>query len=163
MTLSLIAAIGLDGAIGRQGGLAFYISDDLRHFKALTMGHPIIMGRKTFESLPKGALPGRRNIVVTRSADFQAPGAEVVHSIDEAIALVATADQVFVIGGAEIYRQTIGRADCLELTLIEARCPDADAFFPPIDSAEWATAEQGPATVDARSGLTYRFSTLRRR
>ncbi len=163
MTLTLIAAVGLDGAIGRRGRLAFRISDDLRHFKQLTMGCPVIMGRKTFESLPKGALPGRRNIVVTRRPDFRAENTEVVHSIDEAITLCEQADRAFIIGGAEIYSQTIGRADALELTFVDARCPDADSFFPEVDPAQWEMTAEGPSAVDPGSGLTYRFATLRRR
>lgn len=163
MTLTLIAAVGLDGSIGRRGQLAFRISDDLRHFKQLTMGCPVIMGRKTFESLPKGALPGRRNIVITRSDSFHADRTETVHSIDEAIALADGAERVFIIGGAEIYRQTIDRADCLELTFVDDRCPDADSFFPDIDPAQWEMTAEGPSTVDPGSGLTYRFATLRRR
>ncbi len=155
MTLTLIAAVGLDGAIGRRGRLAFHISDDLRHFKQLTMGCPVIMGRKTFESLPKGALPGR--------PDFRAENTEVVHSIDEAITLCEQADRAFIIGGAEIYSQTIGRADALELTFVDARCPDADSFFPEVDPAQWEMTAEGPSAVDPGSGLTYRFATLRHR
>ena len=148
MTLTLIAAVGLDGAIGRRGRLAFRISDDLRHFKQLTMGCPVIMGR---------------NIVVTRRPDFHAENTEVVHSIDEAITLCEQADRAFIIGGAEIYSQTIGRADALELTFVDVRCPDADSFFPEVDPAQWEMTAEGPSAVDPGSGLTYRFATLRRR
>lgn len=163
MSLTLIAAVGIDGSIGIDGRLAFHIGDDLRHFKELTMGCPVIMGRRTFESLPKGALPGRRNIVVTRSDSFSAPDVEVAHSIDEAIDMAAGAPQVFIIGGASIYSSTIDRADTLEITFIDARCPGADTFFPKIDTSKWEMTAETPSKLDARSGLPYRFATLRRR
>ena len=133
--LHLIVAIDRDGAIGRKGDLLYHISADLKQFKARTMGTTIIMGRRTFESLPKGALPGRRNIVVTRNKAYTAPGAEVVHSLPEALALAATnpVGEPYIIGGAEIYRQALPLADVLHLTLIDASTPDADTFFPDFD------------------------------
>lgn len=163
MTLTLIAAVGADGAIGREGKLAFHIGADLRHFKELTMGCPVIMGRKTFESLPKGALPGRRNIVITSNPGFTAPDVETAPGVDEAIAMAADAPQIFIIGGASIYSATIGRADRLEITFIDARCPDADTFFPAIDTSEWEMTEETQSMPDEKSGLTYRFATLVRR
>ncbi len=133
--LHLIAAIDRDGAIGRKGDLLYHISADLKQFKALTLGNTIIMGRKTFESLPKGALPGRRNIVVTRNKGYRASGAEVAHSLDEALALAAQqpVGEPYIIGGAEIYRQALPLADVLHLTLIDESTPDADTFFPDFD------------------------------
>ena len=133
--LHLIVAIDRDGAIGRKGDLLYHISADLKQFKARTMGNTIIMGRRTFESLPKGALPGRRNIVVTRNKAYTAPGAEVAHSLPEALALAATnpVGEPYIIGGAEIYRQALPLADVLHLTLIDASTPDADTFFPDFD------------------------------
>ena len=133
--LHLIVAIDRDGAIGRKGDLLYHISADLKQFKARTMGNTIIMGRRTFESLPKGALPGRRNIVVTRNKAYSAPGAEVAHSLPEALALAATnpMGEPYIIGGAEIYRQALPLADVLHLTLIDASTPDADTFFPDFD------------------------------
>lgn len=163
MKLTLIAAVAADGAIGRGGNLAFHIGADLRHFKELTMGCPVVMGRKTFDSLPSGALPGRRNIVVTRNPAWTAPGVETASTIDDALALTADAPQVFVIGGATVYGATIDRADSLEITQIKACCPDADTFFPDIDPARWAETASTPDTVDPRTGLTYRFVTFTRR
>lgn len=130
----LIVAIDRKGAIGRAGDQLYYIREDLRHFRALTMGNTIIMGRKTFEALPKGALPGRKNIVVTRNQSYSAPGAEVAHSIAEAVAMAE--NEAFIIGGAEIYRQALPLTDTLHITVIEDEAPEADTFFPsiPFDS-----------------------------
>lgn len=130
MTVKMIAAVCRNGAIGRGGDLLFHISDDLKRFKALTMGHPIIMGRKTFESFPKGPLPGRRNIVISRQKDYAPAGAEIYDSPEAALEACSDASEVFVIGGGEIYRKFIDRADELELTEIDAAPADADTFFP---------------------------------
>lgn len=126
----IIAAVCDNGAIGRGGDLLYRISADLKRFKALTMGHPIIMGRKTFESFPKGPLPGRRNIVISRNADYAPAGAEVYASPQAALAACANADEVFVIGGGEIYRAFMPLASRLLLTEIDAAPTDADTFFP---------------------------------
>lgn len=162
MTLSIIAAMGRDGSIGRAGDLAFHIRADLRHFKDLTMGHPVIMGRKTFESLPKGALPGRRNIVVTTDTSYTAPDIETASSLQGALAMVATAPKAFIIGGASIYRQALPLADVLNLTIIDADCPEADTFFPPWNEAEWTLESATPAATDPATGLEYCFTDYRR-
>lgn len=150
-------------AIGRGGDLLFHISEDLRRFKALTMGHPIIMGRKTFESFPNGALPGRRNIVITRQVDYVANGAETVGSLQQAIDAVEQCDEAFVIGGGEIYTQALPHASKLYLTIIDADVADADTFFPQIDPAQWETIEEREVKQDPRSGATYRFICLSRK
>ena len=124
--IAIIVAATRDMAIGNHGDLLYHISDDLKRFKALTMGCPIIMGRRTFESFPKGALPGRRNIVVTRNPDYSAPGIETAPSLDEAVSMCAGVGKVYIIGGGEIYRQAIPMADRIELTLIDALHPEAD-------------------------------------
>ena len=108
----------------------YYIKEDLKHFKSLTMGNTIIMGRKTFEALPKGALPGRKNIVVTRNRSYRAPGAEVAHSLAEALSIAPA--EAFIIGGAEIYRQALPMADTLHITVIDDEAANADTFFPAI-------------------------------
>lgn len=163
MKLCLIAAMGRDRSIGRGGDLAFHIGADLRHFKELTMGCPVIMGRRTFESLPKGALPGRRNIVITSQAAFAAPGTETAASLDQALALVAAAPRAFIIGGGSVYAQALPLADEMELTLIDADQPLADTFFPAFNPAEWETVHrEGPAD-DPRTGLTYTFLSCRRK
>lgn len=161
--LTIIVAVARNGGIGRNGDLAFYISDDLRHFKSLTMGHPIIMGRRTFESLPKGALPGRRNIVVTRNADFSAPNVETAPSLQAAIDLVSDVDQAFILGGGSIYQQAMPLASRLEITHIEADAIDADTFFPAIDSANWQLIERMPSAIDPRSNIPYHFASYIRK
>ena len=146
--VNIIVAITADNAIGRGGDLIYRLKDDMRHFKEITMGHTIIMGRKTWESLPKGALPGRRNVVVSRNADYAAPGAEVYTSLQEALQQCANAGKVFVIGGAQIYAQALPVAERLYLTAINAEAPDADTFFPEIDHAEWTVESSEPMQTD---------------
>ena len=150
--VTIIVAVARDGAIGRRGDLLFHISDDLRRFKRLTMGHPIVMGRKTFESFPKGPLPGRTNIVVTRSGD-------------EALKIAAAEEtgRIFIIGGGEIYRQAFGIADALELTDIDASVTDADTFFPEIADADWQLIEETGPITDEKSGVSYSFRSYARR
>lgn len=161
--INIIVAIARKGAIGHGGDLLFPISADLKRFKAITMGHPIIMGRKTFESFPKGPLPGRRNIVVTRNADYSREGIETAGSLEEAVALARqTDDEVFIIGGGTIYEQGFGMAGRLYLTEIDAEAPDADTFFPAIKADEWQTVDAGDYEQDPRSGVRYRFMTLER-
>lgn len=162
MTLSIIVAIAADGAIGRGGDQPFYISEDLRHFKSLTTGHPIIMGRKTFQALPKGALPGRRNIVISRDPAFTAPGAEVVPSIEAALALVADVPQAFIIGGATIYALALPLASRLYVTCIDATVPDADTWFPAIDPARWRLADRSVTRLDPKLNIPYRFEEYTR-
>lgn len=162
-SLTIIVAVARNGAIGRRGDLAFYISDDLRHFKALTMGHPIIMGRRTFDSLPKGALPGRRNIVITRNPQFTAPNVETAPSLEAAIAMVAEVEQAFIIGGGSVYEQAMPLANRLEITHIEADAEDADTFFPQINPEVWQLEQRTPTTIDARSNLPYHFASYVRR
>lgn len=155
----IIACLARDGAIGRRGDLVFHISADLKHFKSLTIGHPTIMGRKTFESLPGGALPGRRNIVVTRNAAYTATGIETAQSLDEALNICSDCDICYVIGGGELYAAALPIASKLELTIVESPGIAADTFFPVIGN-EWKEAESSPLMTDERSGLQYRFVTL---
>ena len=154
--IKIIAAVCTNRAIGRGGDLLFHISDDLRRFKALTLGHPIIMGRKTFESFPKGPLPGRRNIGVSRRSDYAPAGAEVYPTPEQALAACADAGEVFIIGGGEIYRRFIESASELLLTEIDASPADADTFFPDF-SLPLAEASEWTQTVPS-----YRFATYRR-
>ena len=169
---AIIVACTRDFAIGRDGDLLYHISEDLKRFKSLTMGHPIIMGRRTFESFPKGALPGRRNIVVTRNRAYTAPGIEAVSSLEEAIALCGPDSPApYIIGGGEIYRQALSLTDRIELTLIDATAPDADTLFPKLEIDEWSVeTERGlqPFNPDAitfeytdpRTSVRYAFLTL---
>lgn len=161
--LGAVVVVAENGAIGRNGDLLCHLPADLKHFKEVTMGSPIIMGRKTFESLPKGALPGRMNVVVTRNADFSAENVTVCHSIDEAMAATAHAEKRFIIGGAQLYAATIDRVDTLYLTLLHADFPDADTFFPSIDRNEWLEVSRDAHQADDRNPHAYTFLTLHRR
>ena len=140
--IALIAAVARNGVIGRDNRLIWRISSDLKRFKALTMGKPVVMGRKTFESLPPAGLPGRTLIVVTRHPEFSVEGAIVTHSVDEALAAAAReaarlgASEIMVIGGAEIYRQTLPRADRLYITEVHLS-PEGDVSFAAIDAGLW--------------------------
>ena len=133
--VSLVAAVSANGVIGDQGRLPWHLPDDLKRFKALTLGHTIVMGRKTWQSIGR-LLPGRRNVIVSRDPDLRIEGAEVVSSVVSAIAIAAGGEEVFVIGGGEIYQTTIDLADRLQLTEVALDVP-GDAFFPDIDRAQW--------------------------
>lgn len=161
--ISIIVAITRNNAIGRKGDLLFHISEDLRQFKSITMGHPIIMGRKTFESFPNGALPGRRNIVISRQQDYTAPEIEVFGSLTDALNTLSDADETFIIGGGEIYRQALPLCTKLYLTEIDIEITDADTFFPEIKSDEWTVITQSDTKQDPRSGVNFRFTCLSRK
>ncbi|MCM1505085.1 MAG: dihydrofolate reductase [Muribaculum sp.] len=162
--VTVIAAMTRDGGLGRAGQLLYHISDDLKHFKRVTMGKPIIMGRRTFESFPNGALPGRRNIVVTTRADYSASGIMTAGSVEEALRLASDCEEAMVIGGGEIYRQMMPLATSLELTVIDADAPEGtDTFMPAIDPSQWSEESASEPAVDPRTGVSYRFITLRRK
>ncbi len=148
MPVTFVVAIAENGIIGRDGGMPWRLSTDLQRFKATTMGKPIVMGRKTWESFPKRPLPGRRNIVITRDPDFQPDGAEVHHSLVDALS-AAGADEVevCVIGGGQIYRQALSMADRLDVTHVLASL-DGDTEFPQINPAEWRVV----SSVDVPAG-----------
>lgn len=139
MSVSMIAAIGKNRELGKNNALIWRISEDLKFFKATTMGHPIIMGRKTFESLPK-ALPGRKNIVISKNENYKAEGAVVVNSVEKALA-EAGHDDAFIIGGESIYKIFLPVADKLYLTLIDGEEKQADAYFPEYENIAWKTEE----------------------
>jgi dihydrofolate reductase len=132
----IIAAVGRNGAIGVDGGLPWRIPEDLARFKKLTMGHALVMGRATFESIGR-PLPGRTNIVLTRRANWSHDDVEVAGSVDEALAIAASRGQdAYIAGGAEVYRQTLGIADRLEITEVDLS-PEGDTWFPPVDWSQW--------------------------
>ena len=162
-SLSAIVVVAEDSAIGRGGDLLCHLPADLKHFKQITMGHSIVMGRRTFDSFLKGALPGRQNIVITRNPHFSAPDVTVVHSLDEAIAAATMPGEVFVIGGAQIYAAAIERVTKLYLTKLHATFEDADAFFPAIDMKQWAVVSEERHEADDRNAYPYTFLTLRRK
>ena len=161
-SLSLIAAVARNGAIGRNNALLWSDPEDLKHLRRVTMGCPVIMGRKTWESLPARfrPLPGRRNIVVTRNPGWHADGAEAVASIDAALASVSGAAKAFVIGGAQAYASALPLADELVLTEIDAEF-DADTFFPPWDRSRFTQTAREPPRTGA-DGTGYSFVTYTR-
>ncbi len=159
--LSLIVAVAENGAIGKNNDLLWHISADLKHFKALTTGHCIIMGRKTYESFPKRPLPNRRNIVITNNMDYREEGCEVVHSVEEAIALCKDDEQSFVIGGATVYTQFLPFVDKIFLTKVFATF-EADTFFPEIDLSQFEQTAASEVFTDEKSGLRYQFLEYRR-
>lgn len=151
----IIAAVAGNRAIGKDNQLLWHIPEDMAHFKALTAGHAVIMGRKTWESLPVRfrPLPGRRNIVITRQADYTAPGAEIAGSLEMALERASTATVAFIIGGEQIYAQAMAVADRLEITEVDQR-PEADAWFPEIAAGEWM--ESARRVTPGCAFVTYR-------
>ena len=161
-SIQAIVAIAADGAIGRQGELLCHLPADMKHFKEVTMGHSIIMGRKTFESFPRRPLPGRQTIVITRNAGWQYPGVTVAHDLNEAIAAAET-DTVFIIGGAQIYELALPLVDVLHLTRIHARWASADVYFPALNMDEWQEVSREHHESDHRNAYEFDFITLKRR
>jgi len=161
-TLALIAALDRRHAIGRGGELLWHERADQQHFRAVTMGCPVIMGRKTWDSLPPKfrPLPGRRNVVVTRNAAWQAPGADAAPSLAAALALVAGADKAFVIGGGELYAAALPRADELVITEIDTAFDAADTHFPAFDRSVFAEVQRKEQR--SADGLRFAFVTYRR-
>lgn len=135
MSVSMIAAVGKNLELGKNNDLIWHFKEDMKFFKDTTMGHTVVMGRKTFESLPK-ALPGRKNIVISSNAEYQAKGATVVTSVEEALQ-IADNEELFVIGGGKIYAEFLPYADKLYLTEIDAECADADTYFPQFNKSEY--------------------------
>lgn len=160
-SLAIIAAVAANGTIGARGGLPWRLPDDLRRFRALTTGHAIVMGRRTWQSLGR-ALPGRQNIVVTRNPALDAPGAQVAAGLDEALALVRLPSPAFCIGGAELYALALPRADRLDLTEI-ARDFEGDAHFPAFDRSEWREVSREQHVAPPPDSLAYAYVTYERR
>lgn len=135
--ISIIVAMSPNHAIGYKDRLPWHIPEDLANFKRLTMGHTIIMGRHTYESLPHGALPGRRNIVLSRRQNFAPPHCEVYNSLEEALSHCSKDEETFIIGGAEVYRKAMPIADKLYITLVDDNPENADTFFPQFNESKW--------------------------
>ncbi|MEA9413341.1 MULTISPECIES: dihydrofolate reductase [unclassified Flavobacterium] len=153
----MIAAVAENNALGKNNEMIWHLSNDFKRFKALTTGHHIIMGRKTFESFPK-PLPNRTHIVITRQEDYQPEGCIVVKSIEEAIAKCPENDDSFIIGGGEIYNLGMPLADILEITRVHHSF-EADAFFPEINKKEWQLVEAEPNTRDEKHLYDYTYET----
>jgi dihydrofolate reductase len=158
--VSLIVAMAENRVIGRDNALPWRLPNDLKHFRRLTMGHPIIMGRKNHESIGR-PLPGRTNIVVTRSPGYAAPGCVVANSIDAAFTAAGNDPEIFVIGGAELYAQTLAQARRIYLTQIHATVP-GDTYFPEIVGTEWSEVAREQHATDADHAFSYSFLTLER-
>jgi dihydrofolate reductase len=160
LVISIVVAISENNAIGKNNQLLWHLSADLKHFKEITSGHTIIMGRKTYDSIGK-PLPNRRNIVISRNTDLILPGVEVVGSVHEALALCTSEKEVFMIGGAEIYKQSLPITQKIYLTTVHQTF-EADAFFPDLKTTEWKETEKEQHQVDEKNNLPYTFSTLER-
>lgn len=160
--ITLIAAAAQNNALGKDNQLLWHLPDDFKHFKTMTTGHHIIMGRKTFESFPK-PLPNRTHVIITRSLDYNAPeGCIVVNSLQNAIAVCPKEEDIYVIGGGEIYHQSIEMANCIELTRVHERF-EADTFFPEIDSKTWELVKSTTHEADEKHLYAFTFETYLRK
>lgn len=157
MKISIIAALDRNGAIGFENRLLFWLPNDLKRFKALTTGKTVVMGRRTFESLPKGALPNRRNVVLSTRPALKLEGAEVFPALEEALRSCAPDEHVYIMGGASVYRQAVAMADELCLTEVDAEAAQADAYFPDIDPALWQEKGRELHPADEKHPCPYAF------
>ncbi|MBP3773874.1 MAG: dihydrofolate reductase [Bacteroidaceae bacterium] len=160
--ITIIVCIARNRAIGLRGGLLYHLRADLRRFKELTTGHTVVMGRKTYESLPKGALPNRRNIVLTHSGRVY-PGTEVFASLPEALQHCAEGEQVFIIGGSSVYQEALPLADRLCLTLVDDTPAEADTFFPEIRQEDWQEIFREQHAADEHNERPFCFVDLIRK
>lgn len=153
--VALIVAMARNGVIGADNRIPWHLPDELKMFKRLTMGHHIVMGRKTFESIGR-LLPGRTHVIVTRQADYVVPGAIIAHSLDDALNAAARDSVVFVIGGAELFREALPIADRLHLTIVDAE-PEGDVYMPPIDFSRWREVSRETHPPDERHAHGYTY------
>ncbi len=156
--ITLVVAVAKNGVIGNDGGLPWRLPDDLKRFKQITLGKPVVMGRKTFESIGR-PLAGRTNVVVTRNRGYRAAGCVVVHSLEDALAATVDVPEVCVIGGAELYTAALVLATRIELTEVDA-APDGDARFPPLARTGWREIAREPHGTDERHAHAFAFVTL---
>ncbi|MHB2017748.1 MAG: dihydrofolate reductase [Candidatus Xenobia bacterium] len=158
--ISLLVAMDRGRGIGRNNDLLFKLPDDMKHFREVTMGKPLVMGRRTFDSIGR-ALPGRRNIVISRQADWCAPGCEHARSLEEALRMAGDVPEVVVIGGAQIYREALKRADRIYLTRVDTVQP-ADVYFPELDPQQWHEVTRRPHAADEKHPFAFAICTLDR-
>jgi dihydrofolate reductase len=158
--ISLIVAMARNRVIGAGGRIPWHLPNELKLFKSLTMGHPIVMGRRTYESIGR-LLPGRTTVIVTRRADYRVPGAIVAHSIAEALEACKGSAEIFIIGGAELFRETLPIADRIYLTVVDAE-PEGDTFMPPFGPGDWRETRAESFAADENHAHAYRFSVLDR-
>lgn len=161
--VSLIVAVDKNNAIGKDNNLLCYLPNDLKHFKSITSGHTIIMGRKTFESLPNGALPNRNNIVLSRNQAIECKGCALVDSLDSAIAMTKFYREVFIIGGATVYNEAMKIANRLYVTYIDYAFDGADTFFPEIDLNVWEEVSRVEQNVDDKNKYLHSFVVYQRK
>jgi dihydrofolate reductase len=160
--ICIIAALDEDNAIGYKNQLLCYLPADLKHFKQLTTGHSIVMGRTTFESLPNGALPNRKNIVLSKNKNFECENCTIIHSPEEVYTMTHENNEVFIIGGAQIYDLFIKKADTLYLTRIHHKFK-ADTYFPSFDLNEWELVEENVFKADDKNKFSFSFITYKRK
>ena len=158
--IAIIVAMDSNRVIGNANRLPWHLPADLAHFRAITMGKPILMGRRTHESIGR-PLPGRDNIVISRNRNYTAEGCTVVHSLEEAVQAAAGHDEIMIIGGAELYRQALPQADVLYLTRVEGAF-EGDAFFPELDDSAWREVQRSERAPDEKNPYCYSFVTLER-
>ena len=161
MTVSLVVAAAKNNVIGRDGELPWHLPDDLRHFKRLTTGKPVIMGRRTFESIGR-PLPDRRNIVMTRNPDYAAAGCDVVTSVSDALDLAGHGTEVMVIGGGQVYRDFLPRADRIYMTRVQAEI-EGDTHFPEIDTSDWQLVSSEHHAADEKHAWAFEMMVFERR
>ena len=163
MKISMIAAMAHDRVIGKDNQMPWHLPADLAHFKRVTLGKPVLMGRKTFESIGR-PLPGRRNLVISRNPDYQVEGIEVVGSVEAALALLAgsSVEELMVIGGGHLYAEMLPSADCLYLTRIDLAV-EGDTRFPAFDDGQWQRVDCESHPADEKNPHPYSFETLQRR
>lgn len=159
--ISIVVAMDRNRLIGRGNALPWHLPADLAHFKAVTMGKPILMGRKTYDSIGR-PLPGRHNIVITRNADFAAPGCTVVTSVDAALAAAGAVPEIMLIGGAQLYAELLPRVGRIYVTRIDAAF-EGDAWFPALDDCDWVETARSDHDADERNPYPYSFQVLERR
>ena len=159
---AIIVAVDEKNAIGRNGDLLCHLPNDLKHFKNITSGHTVVMGRRTYESLPKGALPNRTNMVITSDKAENYPNCIVVRSLNEAFEKAPSDKEIFIIGGGQLYRSSLELADKLYLTHIHHIFEDADTFFPEINFHEWKLVEKEEHKADEKHTYNYTFETYKR-
>jgi len=159
--ISIIVAVGKNREIGKENNLLWHLSDDLKRFKKITTGHTIVMGRKTFESLPKGALPNRRNIVLTKQ-NLKIDNVEIIHTKESLWSIITPNEKVFIIGGASIYKDFLNDADTIHLTKVNASF-DADAYFPDFDEAQWEKIVEEHFSANEKNEFDYSYLQLKRK
>lgn len=157
MILSIIASFGEKNENGKKNNLLCHLPKDLKHFRDITLGHTIIMGRKTFDSLPNGSLPLRRNIVISRNQNLKIKNAEIYNSLETALLKLIKLEEIFIIGGVQIFQQTLPFVSRLYLTKIHSTFPDADTFFPTINYNEWNEIEHEKHLIDAKNPYSFSF------